>query len=446
MTDDGASLLSRLHAEPDLASLMPIDDDNVVSINSGQAEAGEFYSDANAFFATEEDLYEELLMEVYYDLDGGAEEDEYVFSPPTHLTNTDERFYLPQYVDFILSFVVDSESIIDSYASAPSHTLCNCCENHTAKGKGKAREPKGDEDMWLLDSGASAHFTYNFDAFVEYQPYVKPHHSQMANGLAPVLGEGTILVWFNGNIVRLSPTIYMPTCTFQLVLLGTLLKNNCLYMQSAEGYMHIIDDCTKRDVISFHTHGDSTMYWIRAPPVHDIISMSIDMITIDYELLHCRLGHPSKDLRAICKHVKDFPSVTIPPVEPVCPGCQLGKQPNHPFAANETHTTKPFELIHLDLKSFETESCHRSRYIIIFYNDYTSMGWIKPLRTKDQALPATKEFIKYIQNQHSASIKGWMSDAGGEYKSKAFGQLMRDQGIHVYESAPHTPQQNGRTE
>jgi len=147
MTDDGASLLSQLHAEPDPASLMPIDDDNVVSIHSGQAEAGEFYSDANAFFATEEDLYEELPMEVYYDLDGGAEEFKYVLSQFTHLTDTDERPYSPQYVDYILSFVVDSESIIDSCASAPLYTLCNCCDNHTTKGKGKACKQKGDGDM-----------------------------------------------------------------------------------------------------------------------------------------------------------------------------------------------------------------------------------------------------------------------------------------------------------
>jgi len=104
------------------------------------------------------------------------------------------------------------------------------------------------------------------------------------------------------------------------------------------------------------------------------------MIIIDYELLHCRLGHPFKDvLRAACKHVKDFPSMTIPPVEPICPGCQLGKQSNRPFAVNESHTTKPFELVHSDLKSFETQSYHRSRYIILFYDDYTSMGWIKLL-------------------------------------------------------------------
>jgi len=49
MTDDGTSLLSWLHPEPDPASLIPIDDDDDVSIHSGQAKAGEFYSNANAF-------------------------------------------------------------------------------------------------------------------------------------------------------------------------------------------------------------------------------------------------------------------------------------------------------------------------------------------------------------------------------------------------------------
>jgi len=80
--------------------------------------------------------------------------------------------------------------------------MCDCCDNHTTKGKGKVREQKGDVDMWLLDSGASsAHFTNNFDTFIKYQPYAKPHHSQMANGLAPGLGEGSILICFNGNAV-----------------------------------------------------------------------------------------------------------------------------------------------------------------------------------------------------------------------------------------------------
>ena len=69
---------------------MSIDNDNDISINSGQAEAGEFYSDTNTFFATKEDLYEEMLYEEYYDLEGGAEEFKYVLSQFMHLTDTDE--------------------------------------------------------------------------------------------------------------------------------------------------------------------------------------------------------------------------------------------------------------------------------------------------------------------------------------------------------------------
>jgi len=126
-------------------------------------------------------------------------------------------------------------------------------------------------------------------------------------------------------------------------------------------YIHIIDDCTKCNIISFHTHGNSTMYWIRAHLALDITSANIDMIAIDYELLHHWLRHSSKDVfRAVHEHVKDFPSMTILSVEPVCPGCQLGKQPNHPFVASDTHKMKPFESVHSDLKSFKTESYHRS--------------------------------------------------------------------------------------
>ena len=57
---------------------------------------------------------------------------------------------------------------------------------------------------------------------------------------------------------------------------------------------------------------------------------------------------------------------------------------------------------------------------------------------------ATKHFIAMVQTQYKSQIKGWMSNAGGEYKSKAFDKLLLDNGIRVFQSAPHTPQQNGR--
>jgi transposase InsO family protein len=51
-----------------------------------------------------------------------------------------------------------------------------------------------------------------------------------------------------------------------------------------------------------------------------------------------------------------------------------------------------------------------------------------------------------VKNQFNTTIKEWMSDAGGEYKSNEFLNELKDNGIKVLQSAPHTPQQNGHAE
>jgi hypothetical protein len=75
-----------------------------------------------------------------------------------------------------------------------------------------------------------------------------------------------------------------------------------------------------------------------------------------------------------------------------------------------------------------------------------SYAWIVCLCTKDAALGALKQFLAMIKNQHSTTVKEWMSDAGGEYKSEAFLKTLKDAGIKILQSAPHTPQQNGQAE
>ena len=133
-------------------------------------------------------------------------------------------------------------------------------------------------------------------------------------------------------------------------------------------------------------------------------------------------------------------------MDSICPGCTMGKLPNRSFPPSEHHATHAFKLIHLDIKSFPTESYHHYWYIITFVDDYTSMAWTTPLRTKDAALVATHHFLKMVSTQFKTQVEQWMSDAGGEYKSKAFDSMLKKQGIRILQSAPHTPQQNGRAE
>jgi hypothetical protein len=108
--------------------------------------------------------------------------------------------------------------------------------------------------------------------------------------------------------------------------------------------------------------------------------------------------------------------------------------------------SKPFELIHSDLKSFLVESYHRYKYVIAFYNDYSSHAWISCLRQKSSAISTAKQFIAMVNTQKEFAVQSWMSDAEGEYKLDLFDNMLRDQGIKILTSTPHTPQQNGRAE
>ena len=51
-----------------------------------------------------------------------------------------------------------------------------------------------------------------------------------------------------------------------------------------------------------------------------------------------------------------------------------------------------------------------------------------------------------VRVQYNAQVKGWMSNAGGEYKSDAFDRALLEKGIIINQSAPRTPMQNGRAE
>ena len=117
-----------------------------------------------------------------------------------------------------------------------------------------------------------------------------------------------------------------------------------------------------------------------------------------------------------------------------------------PFPTSDKRASEPFELIHSDLKSFPIESYRKYKYSIVYYDDYTSQAWTINLRTKDAALAATKQFIAMVETQYQARIVNWKSDAGGEYTSKAFTEMLKDRGIRILQSVPHAHQQNGRAE
>jgi len=193
-----------------------------------------------------------------------------------------------------------------------------------------------------------------------------------------------------------------------------------------------------------------TLYWLEASTMHIEVQFleSPTIYKVDYDLMHRRLGHPSKDvLRHAKDHTKGFPDgIKIPTNSPICPGCAEGKMPATSHPPSNTRASQPFKRIHSDLKSFPVVSYHKYKYFIVFLDDYTGFAWITLLRDKGSAITALKQWLTLIKNQYNTTIKEWMSDASGEYKSDAFLRTLKDDGITVLQSVPYVSQQNGHAE
>jgi len=78
------------------------------------------------------------------------------------------------------------------------------------------------------------------------------------------------------------------------------------------------------------------------------------------------------------------------------------------------------------LKKLSVVSYHKYKYFIVFLDDYTGFAWVTLLRDKGSAITALKAVARVNRNQYNTTIKEWMSDAGGEYKSDAFLRTLKD--------------------
>jgi len=86
------------------------------------------------------------------------------------------------------------------------------------------------------------------------------------------------------------------------------------------------------------------------------------------------------------------PQVQTPKFIPICPGCAQGKIKSRSFPESQSHATRLFELIHLDLKSLPVESYHKFKHFIVFIDDKSLHMWMANLRKKSDASKAIKNF------------------------------------------------------
>ncbi|KAH9656139.1 hypothetical protein KPL70_022564 [Citrus sinensis] len=300
------------------------------------------------------------------------------------------------------------------------------------------------KNKWYLDSGCSRHMTGNYAWFSSF--------TKIENGGDVSFGDnskGKILGI--GNVGKVSSTLIENVCLVEN------LKHNLISISQLcdKGYKVIFDKFSC--VIENSCDGKTLFVGNRCGNVYIIdiecasnLDKCFSALHDDCWLWHRRLGHASMDL--ISKISKDDLVKGLPKIgfqkDKICEACQFGKQIKTSFKnKNHISTSKPLELLHIDLFGpSRYSSLNGKYYAFVIVDDYSRYTWVLFLANKDDALDAFKVLCKKLQNEKGHGIVCIRSDHGGEFENHAFESFCNNLGIDHQFSSPRTPQQNGVVE
>lgn len=290
-------------------------------------------------------------------------------------------------------------------------------------------------NLWILDTGATDHFTFNFDSFTQYKNIV-PIHVSLPNGSQVVASiSGTIVI---SPSLTLHNVLYIPSFHVNLISVAKLIDSNECLVQFIANNCHIMQTHSK--VLLGITSLQRGLYVLDST-AHQSTNPYIALNSCT--LWHLRLGHLSNTgLQAISKK---FPFIPCNKDVVPCDSCHFAKQRKLSFPNSTSCSSAPFNILHDDLWGpFSTVSTLGHKYFLTLVDDYSRHTWVIFLKTKDQTRKSLIQFIAYTKTQFHTTLKCLRSDNGTEFIALA--DFLLSQGIIHQRTCVETPQQNGVVE
>lgn len=309
--------------------------------------------------------------------------------------------------------------------------------------------PEGYHD-WIADTGATSHMTPHRHWFNTYEPCVVP--IKLAdNSIVYSAGVGTVIFM---PVLKGQATRHME---FTKVLHVPQLRNNLLSVLFLTRQRKFVVKITANSM-DFMLNG-KTLFKASITQNHHAFldgntqatSANISStLPLDYTLWHRRFAHVNhKDVKQLIN--KDMvtgiklDSKVAP--DPICEPCLAGKMHADPFPSTGHRTTKPLELIHMDVHGpIPVQSHSGFKWWIYFQDDHTKFNAAIPMHKKSDAFASFLRFKALAENQTGHTIKATQDDKGGEFMSKEFEEYCNNNGIERRHSARNRPQQNGSAE
>ncbi|GLU00818.1 hypothetical protein SLE2022_181580 [Rubroshorea leprosula] len=298
-------------------------------------------------------------------------------------------------------------------------------------------------DVWYVDSGCSNHMTGNINLFINLDKSVSKKITMGDGTIREAQGRGTVKLDEHGKNC-MDDVLFVPHLDSNLLSVGQFMMDGySLVFENMACYVY--KDGTKKELL------------IKVPMAKNkCFPLTLDCesalnVTLHDEnwLWHHRYGHLNfQGLVHLSKQNLVLGLPIIEQVDGVCESCVYGKQHRDAFPKGKARRAlKPAELIHADVCGpMNTLSLNKSRYFIVFVDDFSRLTWVYFAKEKSDAFPIFKKFKALVEKQSGCSIKVLRTDQGGEFVSAEFNKFCDDFGIKRQLTASYTPQQNGVAE
>ena len=293
----------------------------------------------------------------------------------------------------------------------------------------------------IIDSGATHHVSHDRSLFVSLSENFSDKSVTLPTGPdIKIAGIGQVRL---NECLVLNNVLYIPDFRLNLLSVSQLTKDlNCRV---------IFDEvsCMIQDPIKGLTIGNgeqiNNLYVLDrdsiAVPDAEGMSYSVNVV-VDTTLWHNRLGHPSVAKMESITNVLGIKQSNNKGVH--CSICPLAKQKHLPYISQNNICENVFDLLHIDIWGpFSVPTTEGYRYFLTIVDDQSRLTWIYLLRTKSEVLKVFPDFLKMVETQYKAVVKGVRSDNAPELQ---FTELYKSKGIQSYHSCPETPEQNSVVE
>ena len=183
-----------------------------------------------------------------------------------------------------------------------------------------------------------------------------------------------------------------------------------------------------------------------AAPSVDLFSFRLSPSSSSFYLWHSRLGHVSASRLRFLASTGTLGDLQTHKISD-CSGFKLAKFSTLPFNRSTSYSIAPFDLVHSDVwEPSPIATKGGSRYYVSFIDDHTRFCWVYLMKHRSNFFDIYTNFRALVKTQHSAVIKCFRCDLGGEYISNKFCDLLALDGTIHQTSCKDTPEQNGVAE